>query len=182
MVDFNKHLHKVGKPVENSEEIEEKVLWGDEGDDGSDEKDENEGNGEGKVEEKPEPLRLADLPLISVLPADQFREAKELFKELESISDTEDHLKERKKKIQARLDVMQSGKGLRGMKWGSLVYAAVPMRGRRTIDKGKLILLGIKADIIAKAYKLGKSYVTHTFEDLEKPKKKKEWEEDRDGG
>lgn len=158
MVDFNKYLKKEreaprGVLVEKPEEKEE--------------------NPEQVEQEKAEAIRLADLPLISVLPTEQFKQAKELLVELETISDTEEHLKKRTKEIQEKLDDMQKGSELQGFRWGSLAYAAKPMQGKSKLDKAKLILLGVKAEIIAKATTRGKPYVMHIFEDLEKPKGKK---------
>jgi hypothetical protein len=119
-----------------------------------------------------QPLKYADLPLISLFPAPQFTLARDLLQELEGIRDTEKAVKDRKDEILAELEKLQRnsqsviGEPLRGFRYGQLAFAAEEMPGRETLNREALLMAGVSVEQLKAGMKRGKGFVQRNFKVL----------------
>lgn len=123
--------------------------------------------------DKPEPLKWAELPLISVLAKKPMQRAKELLEELElqtyCIDDNGRYVKreDRADEIKAELEELQKEAETRGLRWGKFAFAATEQQGRETLDKELLLMHEVPAATIAKCYKRGKGFTKREFKRTE---------------
>lgn len=123
-------------------------------------------------QEKPKEVKKlvwAELPLVSVLPRKLMDEAKDLLEELDSIRQLKETYASREDELKRRLEDIQSEHELCGLRYGQLAYCARSNEGRRTLNKIKLIELGVSAQVVEAAYKRGDPYIKREFRNLSKP-------------
>ena len=124
-------------------------------------------------ETKPK-LVWADLPLVSVLPPSDMREAKELLEELDSVQELKDTYAQREEEIKLELQRLQNDYELMGLRWGDFAFAATSNKGKETLDKTLLIQHGVSAEVIKASTKTGNPYVKKEFRNLKKKQKREE--------
>jgi hypothetical protein len=126
-----------------------------------------------ETEPTADPIRYADLPLISTLSKPLMKQARELLEELElhTYFTNDDGVlmkrEDREKQIKAELETLQRGAKTQGLRFGGLCFVSRESSGRETLDKGLLLENGVTAEQIKDSIKRGKSYVTNTFKKIE---------------
>lgn len=115
------------------------------------------------IQPKLQPLKYADLPLISLFPKPQMKTAESLLEELDELKNTKAAVESREEEIKAELEQLQrnaplvGGEAIRGFRFGDLCFAATPSNGRRTLSPELLVQNGVDPDVIKASYKPGKT-------------------------
>lgn len=111
--------------------------------------------------EKAEVVKVAMLPLISVLPKPEMKEAQLLLEELDALTMQAEVVAERQGEVKSRLRELQGDR--QGLRHGQLAFYARLMQGKRTLSAERLVEAGVPANLVEEGYGRGKEYWQMNF-------------------
>ena len=114
---------------------------------------------------KPDPVKFADLPLISELTKSQMNTAKFLLESAELAAADLARAKEAYNRAIEGLDDLYEDAG-HGFRFGELAYSRVAAEGRSSLNREKLIRAGVSVKTLQDCTDLGKPVSKRTFKIL----------------